>query len=188
MHRSKAPVILDPLSYSDYLQCAAAVAIEGSDGPENLILDSFAYGRKEINSNEDYLKEECYETYNDHYKERMTALKFTPEEITALAHIESFGSIDVSENFYVNPRFTNTYYKNLISLGQAEKNVNLKSDSFLLSKSNPYLEHVKRFAADKKEFKRVFHDAFIKMTRIGFEPKQLSTREELFETVELRIP
>ena len=76
------------------------------------ITSIFSYGRKDINANEDYLKEECYETYNNHYKKRMEALKFTNEEITALAAIESFGIIDVSEKYYTEPRFTNTYYKN----------------------------------------------------------------------------
>ena len=118
----------------------------------------------------------------------MTALKFTDAEITALAVIEGFGIVDATDTYYKEAQFSNQYYKNLMKLGKADKGIVLPSDEFLLSDKNPYKVHVQKFAEDKKMLFATFERAFIKVSRIGYEPKHLSNLAQLFDSVELRNP
>ena len=115
-------------------------------------------------------------------------LKFKEDEIVALSMLTSFGVIDTKEDFYSEPHFGNTYFKNLMKHGSASKDIKLKSDEFLLSEKNPYKHYVKKFAEDKKAFFKVFPRAFSKMSRIGYEDKQLGNIEDLFGACEIRYP
>ncbi len=117
----------------------------------------------------------------------MKTLGFGDDEVVALAMLRSFGVVDTTSNYYRDHQFNNTYFKNLISLGQADKNIRLETDEFLLSDPG-YKHHVKKFADDEAKFFRVFERAFGKMTRIGYQPKQLSDLDELFKVCEIRVP
>ena len=117
----------------------------------------------------------------------MKSLGFTNEEIAALGVIDSFGVIDTkTKNERFTHKFTNDYYKNLLSFGKASKDIDLLGDQLLLK--DEYKESVKKFADDEKEFFNVFEKAFIKTTKIGCDPKTLGGVEDFFNTFEIRNP
>jgi len=186
MHKYRAHALFDNLSFADYLQALSAAIIERSEGPMNLTMNSFAFGRKDIEP-EKYVPEKShFEMYNNAFETRMEQQGFSKEEIAALSIMESFGVIDTKGANYTFSRFNNKYFKNLLDFGKADKHTELISDKFLLQPK--YKGFVKKFADDKKGFFKVFEKAFIKSTRIGYSPKQLGGVEEFFNTYEIRNP
>lgn len=193
MSKCKAHALFDNVSFADYLQMCAATAILLSGGPRDILVKSFMYfitywyswGRKD--ATKDVEDDVTYETNNEAYEQWMKSLGFTTEEIAALGVIDSFGIIDtISSKEYRLCRFTNDYYKNLITFGKASKDLELPGDKLLLK--DEYKEHVKKFADDQKEFFNVFQTAFVKTSKIGCDPKTLGGIEDFFNCFDIRNP
>lgn len=115
----------------------------------------------------------------------MKHLDFKDEEVVALSALETFGIIDSKENFHSENAFSNVYFKNLVKYGKAEKDLQFDCDEYLLENYKPI---VQKFAEDKKNLFKVFEAAYMKMTRIGYEPNQLKNAEDLIIACEIRIP
>jgi len=123
---------------------------------------------------------------NGAYEDLLKSLGFNYEEIAALGVIDSFGIIDTMKGEFRWSKFNNTYYKNLLAYGRADKNMELPSDQFLLKKE--YKEFINKFAGNQRAFFKVFEEAFLKSTRIGWTKEDLGEVEDYFNTFELRNP
>lgn len=106
----------DKLSMADYSVAAAFTTIQWADGP--VMLDEFAYGRKDASS-----AEECGSTSqvsSDAYVANLQAKGFSDEEIVALASVEAFGITRDPEQarWSAFPKFDNYYYKQVLTNAQ----------------------------------------------------------------------
>ena len=118
--KNEAPMVFDKLSVGDYTVAAAFTTIQAAGGP--VMLDDFFYGRKDAAS-----AGECHPLSNiptaNNYVECLKEKGFTDEQIVALTSVEAFGIVQdpahVSGSIF--PRFTNHYYKSLLSSSDADQ-------------------------------------------------------------------
>ena len=113
---------------------------------------------------------------------------FSDKQVVALTVLEALGSSNASYGTELYPTFSNAYFANLLKYRQAEPSRSLPSDAFLLSDEAKYKEHIQTFATDRAELFKVFHDAFIHMSRLGYAPKLLRSPEDYLAVCEIRNP
>lgn len=107
--KANGEVPFDKLSNADFAVAAAFTTIQWADGP--VMLDEFAYGRKDAASAEDCGSNAPIS--QDSYVAKLQAMGFTDEEVVALASVEGFGVTRDPEHarWSTYPKFGTYYYK-----------------------------------------------------------------------------
>jgi hypothetical protein len=118
--KNEAPMVFDKLSYGDYSVAAAYTTIQAAGGP--VMLDDFFYGRTDATSVGDCNPLSNIPTANN-YVDCLKEKGFTDEQIVALTSVEAFGVVQdpVHVSGSVFPRFTNYYYKTLLTSSDSDK-------------------------------------------------------------------
>ena len=103
---------------------------------------------------------------------------FSEEQAVALTAIEAFATIKKplrDKNWSIFPMIDNYYFEHL-RLGAKSEYAPLPQDKLIVDNPN-FKEHIDKFAEDKKEFFRVFGEAWEVMSTLGMEeqPQKLVT-------------
>ena len=160
--KNEAPMVFDKLSVGDYTVAAAFTTIQAAGGP--VMLDDFFYGRKDAASAGDCNPLSNIPTANN-YVDCLKEKGFTDEQIVALTSVEAFGIVQdpVHTSGSIFPRFTNYYYKNLLSSSDSDKLPHARA----LLGSDDLRTIVEKYAEDQEEFHKVFKGAFVQLCELG---------------------
>lgn len=169
---TQASFEFDALSYSDYLQAHAIVAIKEAQGPD--LTEFHRIGRQDIESEEDLegiAEVPQPEDGITSFRDAFTSKGFTDKEIVALSSIYMYGIYRSHyETTYTNhPILHNDYFKYLNDNKNSHK---YPLDKILLGDSQ-LKEYVELFAVERKEFFEAFTDAYLKLYTLGNDDKQL---------------
>ena len=161
-------IIFDKLSYGDFAVAAAYTTIQAANGP--VMLDEFAFGRKDANSVEEAGDYQSIPTHGSstqfvsYLKER----GFSDEEIVALASVEAFGSVNDPKRAQLSsfPVLDNFYYKQLLTV--SDKDAGSLPHYKELNSSQDLIQIVQKYADSQGEYHKTFKQAFVKLCDIGY--------------------
>lgn len=163
---------LDVMSYSDYLQSFAIIAIRDALGPN--LTSHHLIGRRDVEDEaelEDANEVPQPEDGATQFKDAFYIKGFDERELAALSFVYVYGDFMTryQKTYTVYHNFEIEYYKYLAS----EPQPNMYPIDKILVGDSAIKEYVDLFASSKKEFHEAFEDAWVKLHTLGNDDKDL---------------